>query len=56
MICPNCNRLRHDGPCEPVFDDSAYELEGLKMDIEMAKGRYEAALKRAAENHKDAAE
>ncbi len=49
MMCVNgCKQLRHNGPCEPVDDDSDFDLEMLQIDAERAAERYEEA-KRAAQ-------
>ncbi len=46
MQCPDCKRYRHDGPCEPVYDEPE-DLEMLQIDAEQAAKRYLDALKRA---------
>jgi len=49
MQCPDCKRLRHNGPCEPVYEDEPTELDLLEMDYEFAKARFEAAKAAAKE-------
>jgi hypothetical protein len=42
MMCPNCRKLRHDGHCDPVYEDEPDDLEMLRTDAEMAVHRYRA--------------
>lgn len=46
MQCPDCKRLRHNGPCEPVYDEPD-ELELLAIDAAQAQERYERAARDA---------
>ncbi len=45
MQCPMCKGYRHDGPCEPVYDDEQ-DLEWLALDAAQANDRYLKALER----------
>lgn len=48
MQCQDCKRLRHHGPCDPVFDEPE-EMELLAIDAQQAQARYLVALNNAAE-------
>lgn len=43
MQCPMCRKLKHSGPCDPVYldDEPATDLEMLEMEFERAKDRLE---------------
>ena len=40
MQCPDCKQYRHDGPCEPVYEDEPDTLEVLAIDALAAVRRY----------------
>jgi len=51
MQCPDCKQYRHDGPCEPVYDEPSL-LEMLAIDAERARERYlEALAKNKEQRH-----
>lgn len=41
MQCPECGKLRHEGPC----DDAEFEIEQLAMDADAALDRYLTKLR-----------
>lgn len=43
MQCPDCKRLRHNGPCDPVYEEPD-ELELLAIDAAQSRERYLRAL------------
>lgn len=46
MQCPMCKQLRHEGPCDPVYDDEPYD--GEPDFIEMAQAFHELESERLA--------
>lgn len=54
MICPDCNRLRHEGSCDPVYEDEPSDLEMLAIDAERARERYLSALEKHKKERTDA--
>ena len=50
MQCVDCRRLRHDGECEPVYEDEPDTLEMLRIDAIQAVARYWDAKRKEQKN------
>lgn len=39
MQCPDCKRLRHNGPCDPVYEDEPEDARQFYEDRELERAK-----------------
>lgn len=53
MQCPDCKRLRHNGPCDPVYEDEPEDARQFFEEMELAKAQELVAARDARLKEKE---